>query len=67
VVRSSGSRVKSGVFAALRVREFIEFSNGGRMEGPLTVGGGCAFVAKFRGGEEGRYTVSIREIRSKNF
>jgi hypothetical protein len=27
----------------------IEFSKSGRMEGPLTSRGGCAFVAKFRG------------------
>jgi hypothetical protein len=37
------------------------------MAGPLTVGGACAIVAKFGGGQEGRWTVSIREIRSKNF
>jgi hypothetical protein len=37
------------------------------MEGPLTVVGGRAFVVKFRSGEEERYTLSIWEIRGKDF
>jgi hypothetical protein len=56
----------------------IEFSNGGPLvalatprqadtEGPLIIGGGCAFVTKFRAGREERYGLSALEIRSKNF
>jgi hypothetical protein len=46
-------RIKNQVGWGGRVFD-IEFSNGGRMEGPLIVGGGRAFVVKFREGEEGR-------------
>jgi hypothetical protein len=59
-------RIKNQVGWGGRVFD-IEFSKSGRMEGPLTVRGGCAFVVKFGGGAEGRWTVSILEIRSKNF
>jgi hypothetical protein len=45
----------------------IEFSNSGRMEGPLTVRGACAFVLKFWGDEEGRCGLSIWKIRGKDF
>jgi hypothetical protein len=45
----------------------IEFSNGGRMEGPLISRAARAVVLKFGIEVEGRWRVSIWETRSKNF
>jgi hypothetical protein len=45
----------------------IEFSNSGRRDGPLTVGGGRADVAKFTTGKERRRELSTLQVRSKIF
>jgi hypothetical protein len=41
------------------IRDSYLVPSGGRIEGPLTVGGMRAAVAKINGGEEGKRMVSI--------
>jgi len=60
-----GSKIRSAGAAGSSILSFQRAD--GRIEGPLTVRGGRAFVTKFRVGEEGRYGLSACETRGKNF